>query len=67
MKFMKAEILIICMSILCSENVNAQNDKYKEFIFLQSGDLLLEDFQNEEVGNLPEYWFNRDGKRKPKY
>ncbi len=67
MKLIKIVLFIICPGMLCCENVFAQNDKYKEFVFLQNGDLLLEDFQNEEVGNLPEYWFNRDAKRKPKY
>ncbi|MBX7151660.1 DUF3047 domain-containing protein [bacterium] len=29
--------------------------------------ITLENFENDTVGNLPENWFNRDGKNKPKY
>lgn len=66
MKHLRA-ICRIVIFVLITTSLSSQSVDYKIFPKLDNGDILLEDFENEKVGDLPEFWRNRDGSGKPKY
>jgi hypothetical protein len=52
-------IAIILMCFFLSNTIEAQSDSEKT--------VLIEDFENEEIGNLPSSWYNQKGEAKPIY
>ena len=66
-KKMLQQSLVISYIFLNSFNISAQTKEPNNFKILEDGSILLEDFEEDEVGDLPSAWFNRNGDERPKY
>jgi len=60
------EVAIFLVLLLFPLSAFSQNSKRKDFVS-KDGTVYLEDFESDAVGELPENWFNRNGKAKPRY
>ncbi len=57
-------ILLFATALLHTAAGQSRDDLYEPLKELQNGGLLIDDFEDEEVGSLPGGWWNRDVKRR---
>lgn len=63
---MRGSIIIFLLTLCLPPTAEGQarNDLYEPLKKLQNGGLLIDDFEDDEVGSLPGGWWNRDVKRR---
>lgn len=68
--FMKSSILsslilILVFGLFANTSGQQQIESQYSVQHLENGVVIIEDFEQDTVGNLPHKWYNRDGERQP--